>query len=74
MNIQERAEVVLEKSFEEALGYLELARKTQVNGGDNTSMRKAAIKALERFSDDDELVDAMCDAEARSQGYKVKGG
>lgn len=74
MDIQERAEVVLEKSIEEAIGYIELAQKTQADGGDNTSMRTAAIKALQRFSDDDELVDAMCDAEVRSQEYKVREG
>ena len=62
MRTIDKADVVFHKSVTEALGYVELAQEIKKTGGDTSSMTLAAIKALQRFSDNDELVDAMYDA------------
>lgn len=57
------AATIFMKSIDEAIGYLDLARMNRANGMDDSGMRKQAIKALQRFSDNDVLVDTLHDAE-----------
>lgn len=63
----DEAELVFQKSVEEALGFIELAKMASDAGRDNSDMRQQAIRALQRFSDDDELIDAMYDADMEEQ-------
>lgn len=67
MDILERADVVFRKSIREAKGYIELARMTHGSGGDDKPMREGALRALRRFTDDDELIDAWYDADMKEQ-------
>jgi hypothetical protein len=55
----ENANRVLNQSVQEALGYVELAKMSEESGLDNKMLRDRAIKALRRFSDDDDLIDAL---------------
>lgn len=57
----EKADVVFDRSVREALGYIELARMQSEMGADNQAMLHAALVALQRFSNDDDLIDAMYD-------------
>ncbi|KKL91877.1 hypothetical protein LCGC14_1890300 [marine sediment metagenome] len=66
MDTPERAEAVFQRSISEALGYIELAQHCHKRALDATAMRKAALRALQRFSDNDELIDAMYDADMRA--------
>lgn len=56
MKTIEKANIIFNQSITEAQGYIQLA---MLQTGDNTKMIAAALAALRRFSDDDELVDAM---------------
>ena len=65
MKALEKAEIIFRKSVEEALGYIELAQMTEKQGGDTEILKKKAIEALQRFSDDDDLVDALYENDLR---------
>lgn len=68
----QKAEKKIRRSVEKALGYVELAKMSPDNG----SMIAAAIRTLKAFSDDDEAIDAMCDADMEEYYNKriEKGG
>lgn len=57
----DRANIVFEKSISESAGFIELAIEQQKNGCDTTALIQRAIEALQRFSNDDDLIDAMYD-------------
>lgn len=63
----EEAETRLQSSVTKALGYLELIQIAQDSGGDTSKLRKAALEELQRFSDSDDAIDAMYDADMREQ-------
>ena len=51
----------------EALGFIELAKMSKAAGGDGDAMRKLAIEALEKFTNDDEAIDAIYDSQCGEQ-------
>lgn len=59
LTMLQRADEVFRHSVREASGYLDLAGFAREAGRSDQAMRDAAIKALQRFSDDDDLIDAM---------------
>ncbi len=63
----DRAEAVFHRAIHEARGYLELAKTARALGIDDENLRDAAIAALGRFCDNDELIDAMEDADRRER-------
>lgn len=69
MNIGEaklaQYEQISRAAFWRAAGYLDLAKMQRELGGDDTDMRMAAARELARLTDDDELIDAMYDADMR---------
>jgi len=52
-----QADIVFHKSTQEALGYIHLAQMMEEMGKDNSVMKQRAIDALERFSNNLDLVD-----------------
>ena len=48
------------RAHTEALGFLELARMSKEKGIASQPMVKAALAALQRVSNDDEIIDALC--------------
>ena len=66
----DRAEAVFHRSVTEALGYLRLAIKASDEGNKSGAdkMGDAAIAALRRFSDNDDLIDAMMEADKEEIG------
>jgi len=61
MKTVEQAHVVFDRSVREALGYIELAKGVRDEQA-KKDMIEGALESLRRFSDDDELIDAMYDA------------
>ena len=56
----EEADIAFRKSINETLGYLELMQLTAT-----TSLCQQALEALQRFSDNDDYIDAMYDEDMR---------
>ena len=65
MTKKQQANIVFQKSIQEARGYIELAKMQAEMGADNQKMRECAIKALQQFSDNDDLVEAIYEAEMK---------
>lgn len=65
MNPIDKARIMMEKSCKEALGFLDLAIEQQKHGKNVDHLKQQAIKALQRFSDNDELIDALYDDDGR---------
>jgi hypothetical protein len=63
MQVKDKAEVVFDRSVTEALGYIELAKEQQSHGCDVSKLIAAALESLKRFSDDDDLIDAIYEAD-----------
>jgi hypothetical protein len=63
--VLDKAERVFGESVTRARGYIGLARIAQASGHDDGAMRRRATEELQRFLDDDELIDAMCCQEAK---------
>ena len=61
MNADER----FQRAIHEASGYLDLAILNK-DGDGHEEMKQAAIAALKRVADDDDLIDAMYDEDMRN--------
>lgn len=69
MNQSDKARAILYRSIDEAHGYLELAIEQEKAGCDSSKLKQAAIESLQRFSNDDDLIDAMYEEDMRHEEY-----